>query len=220
MSNPLNVPTQFPPGEARIMLPGPVGNLEVITAMPTAPIKPIIGIICHPHPLFGGTMHNKVIYTLARAFKEMGLPTVRFNFRGVGTSEGTYANGLGETDDLIAVLEWVKQACPDHAVWLAGFSFGSYVAARGAKAWPTKQLISIAPPVTNFNFKELPPFDCPWLVVQGDHDEIVSPEAVFSWLDTLENPPQLIRMHGAGHFFHGQLIELRTELINALTPSL
>lgn len=213
----LKNPHEFPAGETNISLQGPTGKLETLTSTPLQLTKPIIAVICHPHPLFGGTMHNKVVYSIARAFKDMGLPTVRFNFRGVGASTGNYDHGIGETEDLLAVLKWVQQVCPDHAIWLAGFSFGSYVAARGAKVWPAKQLISIAPPVQNFNFKELPPFDCPWLVVQGDQDEVVAPAAVFSWLESLENPPTVIRMEGSGHFFHGKLIELRQVLINSLS---
>lgn len=204
-------------GENKLFINGPAGQLEVLTHRPATINQSVIAVICHPHPLFGGTMHNKVVYTVARAFKDMGIATVRFNFRGVGLSTGSYDAGMGETDDLIAILAWLNGIHPDYRIWLAGFSFGSYVAARATKQWSIEQLISIGPPVQNFNFKELPPFNCPWLVIQGDADEIVSPEAVFSWLDGLSNPPQLIRMQGASHFFHGRLIELREEIINALS---
>lgn len=217
MPTELKNPEEFPSGEATFLLSGPAGQLEILTSLPTQDVKPIICVICHPHPLFGGTMHNKVIYTLARACKDMGLPTVRFNFRGVGTSTGQYDHGIGETEDLLAILKWLQQIQPTHDIWLAGFSFGSYVAARGAKQWPAKQLISIAPPIQNFNFKELPPFDCPWLVVQGDQDEVVDPNAVFTWLENLENKPTIIRMENSSHFFHGKLIELRETLIQHLS---
>jgi len=209
-------PKEFPSGEKNIMLLGPSGQLEVLTQMPPEP-KATIAVICHPHPLYGGAMHNKVVYTIARAMKDLNVPTVRFNFRGVGKSVGVYDNGIGEVEDLLAILQWIKQVCPHHAIWLAGFSFGSYIAACAAKQWPAKQLISVAPPVENFPFfKDLPPFDCPWLVVQGDQDEVVAPQAVFSWLDSLTDPPTIIRMEGAGHFFHGRLIELREILIREL----
>lgn len=217
MNDSSSAPPQFITGENKLFINGPVGQLEVLTYQPTVISKPIIAVICHPHPLFGGTMHNKVVYTIARAFKDMGILTVRFNFRGVGLSAGSYDAGLGETEDLIAILKWLQIIHPDHAIWLAGFSFGSYVAARATKQWPIEQLISVGPPVQNFNFKELPPFNCPWLVIQGDADEVVLPDAVFSWLDSLSEPPRLIRMQGASHFFHGRLIELREEIINALT---
>ena len=198
---------------AKLLLPGPVGQLEVITSFPKIPRTPeIVAVICHPHPLFGGTMHNKVVYTLARCFSNMNLPTVRFNFRGVGISEGKYDAGNGECDDLVAILTWLKMSCPESGIWLAGFSFGAYIAARVAKFWPTKQLISVAPPIENFPFKTLPPFACPWIVIQGDEDEVVSPTAVFSWLDSLTPSPTVIKIHGASHFFHGKLIELRDRL--------
>lgn len=205
---------------AKLLLPGPAGQLEIMTTTPeTIRTPPAIAVICHPHPLFGGTMHNKVIYTLARCFNSIGLATVRFNFRGVGLSQGEYAKGIGESDDLLTVLTWLKQTCPESEIWLAGFSFGAYVAARVAKLWPAKQLICIAPPIENFPFKELPPFPCPWILVQGDEDEVVSPAAVFAWVNSLEHPPEIIKIHGASHFFHGKLIELRDCLTTTLNKA-
>lgn len=202
----------------KLMLPGPAGPLEIMTSSAEEPLRhpSTIAVICHPHPLFGGTMHNKVIYTLARCFNSLGLASVRFNFRGVGLSQGVYDNGVGETDDVLTVLTWLKQSCPESVIWLAGFSFGAYVAARAAKVWPAKQLICVAPPIENFPFKELPPFSCPWMVIQGDEDEVVSAAAVFNWVDSLEQPPEVIKIHGTSHFFHGKLIELRDRLITTL----
>lgn len=220
MQNMITNPSQFPEGETTVSLQGPVGNLELLTEVPHEPAKSITAVICHPHSLFGGTMHNKVVSTLARAFKDLGLRTVRFNFRGVGASEGSYDAGKGETEDLLAILHWVQQVRPNDVIWLAGFSFGSYVAARGAHLWPVAQLVCVAPPVVNFNFAELVPFPCPWLVVQGDQDEVVAPDAVFNWLASLAEPPQLIKMIGVGHFFHRRLIELRELLIAALKDRL
>jgi len=200
--------------ETLFLLPGPVGDLEVSffdkeNASATA-------IICHPHSLFGGTMQNKVVTTLARTFRDLGLRTLRFNFRGVGKSEGSYDAGLGETDDLLAVAKWVQERYPADHLWLAGFSFGSYVTARAATQLQVSQLVSVGPPVVNFNFKELKPITCPWVIVQGESDEVVSPEAVFAWVETLNPKPRLIRMPGASHFFHGQLMELRRQLEEAL----
>lgn len=207
--------------QAKLLLAGPAGELEVITTYTDPTKKPAaIAVICHPHSLYGGTMHNKVIYTLARSFQTMGLATVRFNFRGVGLSQGSYDEGLGETEDLLAVLQWLKSCCPHQTIYLAGFSFGAYVAGRAAKLWPVKQLVCVAPPIENFPFKELPPFPCPWILIQGDEDEIVAPQAVFSWVDSLEHPPALIKIHGATHFFHGHLIELRDCLITTLNNTL
>lgn len=204
--------------QAKLRLAGPTGQLEVITTSAETPRNPrAIAVICHPHPLFGGTLHNKVVYTLARCFSARGLDTVRFNFRGVGLSQGKYDHGNGESDDLLAILAWLKESCPERAIWLAGFSFGAYVAARAAKVWPAQQLICVAPPIDNFPFKALPPFPCPWILIQGDEDEVVSPTAVFSWVNSLEHPPKLIKIQGATHFFHGKLIELRDNLSIALT---
>ncbi len=206
--------------QATLLLDGPVGQLEVLTTYPeSARIPPAIAVICHPHPLFGGTLNNKVVTTLARSFQMLGLSTLRFNFRGVGKSQGHYDQGIGETEDLLALLQWLKKACPQSAIWLAGFSFGAYIAARGAKEWPVEQLICVAPPIENFPFKTLPPFTCPWLVIQGDKDEIVASTAVFSWLESLANPPTLIRIKDATHFFHGHLIELRERLITSLSSN-
>ncbi len=208
----------FPEGEKNFSIEGPTGHLELLTNLPKQILSPIIGVICHPHPLFGGTMHNKVVHTLARTFKELGMRTVRFNFRGVGASQGSYAKGIGETEDLLAVLQWVKQVCHGAPICLAGFSFGSYVATRAAKTEQPARLICVAPPIENFNFKELMPVTCPWLVVQGEQDEVVSAQAVFDWIATLATPPELIRMPEASHFFHGQLIELQQLLIEKLKP--
>jgi len=208
----------FPQTETTFLLQGPAGNLEVL-ATPIAENttqKSAIAIICHPHPLHGGTMTNKVVTTLARAFRDIGLRTVRFNFRGVGKSEGSYAEGIGETDDLLAVVKWVKEVFPDTDIWLAGFSFGSCVAIRAATMIPVAQLVCIAPPVSRFDLAGLPPVTCPWLIIQGDQDEVVVPEEVFAWAENLNPPPTLIRMQGAGHFFHGRLLELRDILEVAL----
>ena len=208
--------TEFKPGETKTFIQGPVGRLESLISIPTQ-LKNLVVVICHPHPLFGGTMHNKVVYTMARAFKELGLITVRFNFRGVGESEGSYAEGIGETEDLQAILHWLKQARPLDEIWLAGFSFGAYVASRGASLDPgVKQLVSVAPPVQSFDFSGLAMPQCPWLVIQGEQDEIVAPEAVYNWLEKLDPPPQLIKIKEAGHFFHGKLIDLKQAIKTAL----
>jgi len=207
---------EFSAGEAKIFIAGPAGKIETLTATPTETSKNIVAIVCHPHPLFGGTMHNKVAYTLARAFKDLGLRTVRFNFRGVGHSEGSYGEGSAETEDLQAIMRWVQQTRPQDAIWLAGFSFGSYVATRAAAVSEVSQLVTVAPPVESFDFTELATPSCPWLVVQGEEDEIVAPQAVYRWHATVQPTPRLIRIPKAGHFFHGQLIELREVLTTAL----
>jgi uncharacterized protein len=207
--------------QANLSLDGPAGKLELLTSYPEVPCNPpIVAVICHPHPLFGGNLNNKVIYTLARSFHALGLSTVRFNFRGVGQSQGHYDHGIGETDDLLAVLQWLKITCANPIIWLAGFSFGAYVAARAVKqaqTAPIEQLICVAPPIDNFPFTTLLPFPCPWVLIQGDQDEIVAPSTVFSWVASLANPPTLITIKNASHFFHGHLIELQDQLITVLS---
>ncbi len=212
---------QFPSDKERFLLPTPTAYLELLTTAPKD--EDLIGrvvIIAHPHPLQGGTMDNKVVTTLARTFNDMGLRAVRFNFRGVGESEGDYDDGIGETDDLVAVFHWVQKTCPGFEIWLAGFSFGAYVSYRAATISPCKdvvtQLISIAPPVQYPGFHELPAPKMPWLIVQGEDDEVVDANAVFEWAAEFEEPPQVIRMLETSHFFHGKLIELKNVLKEVL----
>ncbi len=209
-------PEQFPEKETKIFLPGPAGRLETLTVEPQSDPKNIVAIVCHPHPLFGGTFNNKVVYTIARAFKDQGLRTVRFNFRGVGESAGNYGEGVGETEDLLAVIKWVQKVRPQDAIWLAGFSFGSYVVTRAAGSQPVQQLVTVAPAVESFDFKSLPRPACPWLVVVAEQDEIVAPQAIFSWHTTVYPVSKLVCIPGANHFFHGKLIELRQVLTSEL----
>jgi len=189
----------------KIQIPGPAGNIEALLHEPEHP-PTALAIMCHPHSLHGGTMQNKVVYTLSRAFESAGAVTIRFNFRGVGESEGTFDNGFGESTDLAAVHQWAREQLP---LWLAGFSFGSFVAARMALDLNATRLISIAPAVTRFDFKEMTLPTCPWLIVQGDADEVVEPSAVFEWAKGLPASAQLQVIPDVGHFFHGQLITLR-----------
>ncbi len=177
-------------------------------------------IICHPHPEQEGTMTNKVVTTLAKAGELCGAVTLRFNFRGVGQSEGMFDNARGELDDLRAVIAWVQQQYPDLPIWLAGFSFGSYIAARVANDdGIAKKLISIAPPVglsSYYDFVSLTKISCPWLVVQGDSDEVVSFANVQAWATYPPAPLEFIMMNDVGHFFHRRLIELRENLVGFL----
>jgi hypothetical protein len=208
MSAAISAPSVFPTEARRVLLPGPAGVLEAECDVPRGAPRAAVAIVCHPHPLHGGSMRNKVVTTIARKLAELGLATVRFNFRGVGASEGAYDDGRGETDDLLAVAAWLGRVCPDHALWLAGFSFGSYVALRAAPRLPVRQMILVAPPVSRWDFAALPAPGCPWLVVQGEADEIVDPQAVFAWVAAQAKPPTLVRMPDTGHFFHRRLIEL------------
>ena len=195
--------------EAKLFIPGPVGQLEAITTWPAQKAQPIVGIVCHPHPLHEGSMHNKVVTTIAHTFDRLGVASVRFNYRGVGASEGNYGDMAGEIDDLLAVISWAKTCLPEHALWLAGFSFGAFIAASAADQQSATRLITIAPAVNHADFSQFTKVVCPWLVIQGDQDEIVPPEEVFAWAAQPPVPLQLHVMAGASHFFHGRLIELR-----------
>jgi alpha/beta superfamily hydrolase len=210
---------QFADHENIFVITGPEGDLELMSApaAAAAATNEKVAIICHPHPLFGGTMTNKVVSTLARTFKELNIATVRFNFRGVGKSTGTFAQGVGEIDDVLAVVAWVKQVKPAAEIMLAGFSFGAAISATVATRIKVTQLVSIAPPVPRFKLLELPPVTCPWLVVQGEEDEVVIPADVYAWVATRQPPPTLIRIANASHFFHGQLLVLREKIQVALT---
>ncbi len=174
-------------------------------------------IVCHPHPQHGGSMDNKVVHSLTRAGHALSLATLRFNYRGVGSSEGEYAQGIGETDDLLAVMDWLDDHFHGSPIWLAGFSFGAYVAMRASTQRQIKQLITVAPAVNLLRFDGLQPPTCPWLLLQGTEDEIVPFDKVQQWLAQLASPPETVFFEGVGHFFHGQLVNLRNSLVEKLS---
>ena len=210
-------PAGFPDAPATFALPGPGGTLEVATAVPEAgQARAGTAVICHPNSQQGGTMRNKVVTMLERSLREAGLATVRFNFRGVGASTGEVDNGDGESGDLVAVAQWVRKTRPGDALWLAGFSFGSYIALRSARSLGADALITVAPPVGRYEFGEMAMPGCPWLVVQGEEDEVVDPQGVFDWIETLDPQPSVIRMPATGHFFHRRLMDLRGAVKNAV----
>ena len=211
----------FPDQRQEFFLRGPAGKLECVADVPEAgDERPATIVLCHPHPLHGGTMHNKVITIMERAMRELGLRTIRFNFRGAGESEGEHDEGYGETDDLFAVIEFVRHTRPNDQLWLGGFSFGAYIATRAAQNLQLGQLISVAPAVDRFKFSELQHPGCPWLVVMGDEDEVVSIEDVNSWVETVDPAPDYLVMEQAGHFFHRRLMDLRGLLKNGVRPNL
>ena len=198
-----------------LLLAGPAGRIEAAFDAPDAdvPARPLLAIVCHPLPTEGGSMHNKVVTMAARALREVGATTLRFNFRGVGQSEGRFDDGVGELDDLRAVAAWARANHPDKILWLAGFSFGAYVSLRLAVELRAAALVSIAPPVgRSWDFSAIEVPSAPWLVIQGEADEIVDPQAVFAWLATLPRQPRLVRMPDTSHFFHRKLIDLRGAL--------
>ena len=215
------LPAAFPQAAANLVLQGPAGSLEAYAAAPEpACARRGAAIICHPHPQHGGTMHNKVVTIIERALRESGLATVTFNFRGVGASAGEFDDGEGETGDLLAVANWVQSVRAGDALWLAGFSFGSYVAQRAAQSLPLRQLISVAPPVGRWDFGALAAPACPWLVIQGETDDVVDPAAVYEFVAAQEHPPTLVRMPDTGHFFHRRLMDLRGAIKNGVRANL
>jgi len=175
-----------------------------------------VAVICHPHPLFGGTMDNKVVQTLARAFVQCGWTTVRFNFRGVGASAGAYDEGRGEADDLLAVIQ---QVAPQGPLALAGFSFGSFVASQAlATLWPTRpaeQVVFVGTAASRFKVATLPPeAHARTLVVHGEQDDTVPLAAVMDWARPQTLPVTVVP--GGGHFFHGQLPLLKGLVVRHL----
>ena len=164
-------------------------------------------------------MHNKVVTTLVRAFGELGIASIRFNFRGVGQTAGVYDAGIGESDDMLLLArQWLKEK-PSARVFFAGFSFGSYVAFRAACQCPHALLITIAPPIHHFDYKGFIKDPSSWLVVQGDEDDIV-PESIV--LDFVSQHPaiQLLSFAETGHFFHGKLILLKQLLMDRIRSAL
>jgi alpha/beta superfamily hydrolase len=198
-------------------LAGPAGPLETRLELPDGdgPWR-AFGVVCHPHPLYGGTMDNKVAHVLARSMIECGAPAFRFNFRGVGASGGQFDNGRGETEDLAAVVAEGRRRFPGAALWLGGFSFGAFVALRAAATLDPVKLVAVAPPVARFELGSVAHPDCDWMLAQGDADDVVPPDAVLAWAAQQSRPPRLHVIHDAGHFFHGKLHELKPLVIDFL----
>ena len=190
------------------VIAGAAGHIELRIDLPAAAPR-AVAVCCHPHPLFGGTLTNKVIHTVARSFTAQGAAAVRFNFRGVGASQGAHDDGIGETDDLVTVADWARSRWPDLPLWLGGFSFGSYVALRGAARLAPALLVTVAPPVGRWDFSSIAAPTCPWLVVQGSEDELVPAAGVVAWAQALQPAVRISMLDGATHFFHGRLHELQ-----------
>jgi len=198
------------------MVPGPSGVLETVIEGPEAPSADAVAVICHPHPLYHGTMNNKVVHTLSRGVANLDRPAVRFNFRGVGASAGEYGGAIGEIQDLHAVVAWVRTRWPAAELWIAGFSFGGYIALSAATALAPACLITVAPSIQRFDVSAFTPPSCPWLVVHGDKDEIVDCQVVADWAASLEPAPAFRRMPDTDHFFHGRLVRLRETAMDFL----
>ena len=198
------------PTVRKVTIDGPAGPIESLIERPPGAVAGIVAVCCHPHPLYGGTMQNKVVHTLARAAQDAGVTSLRFNFRGVGASGGVHDNGVGESDDAVAVADWCQRELGAVQLWALGFSFGSYVAFRLATARDAALLVTVAPPIQRFNFGLLEVPRCPWLVVQGDADELVNHEAVLGWTRIVKPAPNVQIVPGAEHFFHGRLTAVRS----------
>jgi len=192
-----------------ITFEGPAGRLEGLfeTQRDQAPVAS--AVICHPHPLHGGTMHNKVVHTLARAFIGLQFGVLRFNFRGTGQSEGEYDEGRGELQDVLTAVRWIREREPDLPFWLAGFSFGATIAIRAASETQPQGLISVAPAASRLADMTDSQPDCPWLIIHGDQDEVVDIDETVEWVNRLKPGPELAAFPDATHFFHGKLVLLR-----------
>ena len=198
-----------PPRSKRLFIDGPAGQLEAMLELPVEQDSVGNAVICHPHPQHGGTMHNKVAHTLARAFMRLGFAALRFNFRGTERSEGEYDDGNGELDDALAAIAWMRERDPETPMWLAGFSFGAAIAVKAAVATQVDGLVSVAPAISRFASGLDAQPQCPWLIAQGDQDELVDVEETVEWVDGLAPGPELLIIPGGEHFFHGRLMELR-----------
>ena len=193
----------------RLVLQGEAGPIEALRDVPEG-VSRGVAVVAHPHPLFGGTMDNKVVQTLARACVASGWQCLRFNFRGVGSSEGVYDEGRGESQDLVALVE---QLAPDAPLVLAGFSFGAFVTCQAVQAlWPTgrlKKIMLVGTAVSHFPASPLP-LDAHehTLVIHGESDDTVALSAVMDWARPQQLPVTVFP--GTGHFFHGQLPLLKS----------
>ncbi|MEF9384483.1 alpha/beta hydrolase [Ralstonia solanacearum species complex bacterium KE056] len=208
---------------AERLIPGPVGNIDVSVDLPdTAPRG--LALVGHPHPLFGGTKDNKVAQTLARTFVGLGYATVRPNFRGVGKTEGTHDNGIGEQDDMLAVLDWMRTQAewsPEVATLplaLGGFSFGSFVISQVARrlaeaGTPAERLALVGTATSRWDVAPVP---ADTIVIHGELDDTVPLAAVLDWARPQELP--VIVIPGADHFFHRKLHLIRQQIAGAWTP--
>ncbi len=201
------------PRTERRLIAGPAGDLDcALDAPPHGPLRGL-AVICHPHPLHGGTLDNKVVATLARAFVQTGWRAVRFNFRGVGASAGAWDEGRGEIDDAAAVVAAFRDGDAEPLA-LAGFSFGAYVASHVARTHAPRQLVLVAPATQNFTVAPVAPGT---LVIHGESDDVAPLAATLDWARPQVQP--VVVVPGTGHFFHGQLPLLKSLVVHHLTAA-
>jgi uncharacterized protein len=189
-----------------LFLDGPAGRLEALLWTSPPPGPQFAAVVCHPHPLFGGTMHNKVVFQAAKALHQRGATVLRFNFRGVEQSEGEHDRGNGEQDDVRAAIDYLAAEFPGQEILLAGFSFGSSVGLRvGCTDARVKQLIGLGLPVDNIDMSFLRTCDKPKLIIQGGNDQFGARAKIEALAATLPEPKRLVVVEGADHFFTGKL---------------
>ena len=187
---------------------GPSGRIEAILKEPAGAVTRA-AIVCHPHPLFGGTMHNKVVFRIAKAFEQSGFAALRFNFRGTGRSEGRHDQGQGEQDDLRAAIRFIEAKYSGAELWLAGFSFGSAVMLRVAcEHERVRAIVAAGVPVSKYDFQHIVECAKPKLFVQGELDEFGPAKEIESLFARLAEPKRLKIIERADHFFEGRLEEL------------
>jgi uncharacterized protein len=197
------------------LIPGAAGALEAQWSQ--LENSQYWALICHPDPQQQGSMQNKVVTTLARSLQKQNINTLRFNFRGVGQSAGSYGNIQGEIDDALTALAFGQQQFQSQNYYLSGFSFGSYVAASLATRYPCQGLILVAPGVERFDFQALQQkLPTKTAIIQGLLDDIVSADAVHNWVKQCPNSPLYFPANQAGHFFHGQLLPLEKMIQSAM----
>src|SRR5262249_18198869 len=190
----------------RLFLNGPAGRLEAILWTPLSGSPRLAALLCHPHPLFGGTMHNKVVYQVAKTLDQWELPVLRFNFRGAGLSTGAHDRGLGERDDVRAALDFLAEEFPGVPVLLAGFGFGAWVGLRvGCTDERVYDLMGLGTPVNRSDFSYLQNCGKPKLFIHGARDEHGAVEKVAALVASLPGENRLVVVEGADHFFVGKL---------------
>jgi len=189
-----------------VFLAGPAGRLEALLWTASGGSSDLAAVVCHPHPLFAGTMHNKVVYRTAKALQRRGVPVLRFNFRGVGMSEGSHDRGRGEQDDVRAAIDYMAGEFPGRRVLLAGFSFGAWLGLRvGCEDARVSAVIGLGLPVDKSDMSYLVSCEKPKLIIQGGKDQFGSHANIEAFFATLPEPKRLVIVDGADHFFTGQL---------------
>ena len=189
-----------------LFLAGPDGRLEALLWTSPAADPPLVAVVCHPHPLYGGTMHNKVVFQTAKTLHQFGIPVLRFNFRGVGSSEGVHDKGIGERGDVKAALDYLAAEFSRRPILLAGFSFGSWVGLRvGGDDSRVTEMIGLGLPANHSEFAFLRECAKPKLIVQGGNDKFGSREKIETVFAGMSEPKRLVIVEGADHFFTGHL---------------